>query len=102
MYHIAQPDWRVLPSSICRTGSGFRLPPGILLAFFQGEESAMKPSSQNVANDPTIMGNERPRRELDDDNLPKGAKVQEEDPRNGINLPLEDADSDREEEKDEV
>ena len=44
----------------------------------------MKPSNQNVGNDPTIMGNEKPRR---DDDLPEGEEVQEEDPRNGMNRP---------------
>ena len=49
----------------------------------------MKHSSQNVGNDPTIMGNERPRRDRDDDKLPEGTKVQHEDPRNGMNRPIE-------------
>jgi len=55
----------------------------------------MKPSSHNVGNDPTIMGNEKPRRDLDDDNLPEGEKVQDEDPRNGMNRPVTDNRQDR-------
>jgi hypothetical protein len=55
------------------------------------EESAMKHQSQNVGSDPTIMGNERPRRDRDDDNLPKETRVQHEDPRNGMNRPVGDA-----------
>ena len=59
----------------------------------------MKPNSQNVANDPTIMGNEKPRR---DDELPEGEEIQEEDPRNGMNQPVETNRADRpEEERDE-
>jgi hypothetical protein len=50
----------------------------------------MKPSDHNVGSDPTIMGNEKPRRSLDDDDLPEGEKVQEEDPRNGMNRPVSD------------
>lgn len=49
----------------------------------------MKPSNQTVGNDPTIMGNEKPRRNLDDDSLPEGEEVQDEDPRNGMNRPVE-------------
>jgi len=60
----------------------------------------MKPSDPTVGNDPTIMGNEKPRRNLDDDSLPEGEEVQEEDPRNGMNRPVEDTDR-SEEEKDE-
>jgi hypothetical protein len=57
----------------------------------------MKPSNPTVGNDPTIMGNEKPRR---NDDLPEGEELQEEDPRNGMNRPV--ADTDRsEEEKDE-
>ena len=55
----------------------------------------MKPSP-DVVNDPTIMGNEKPRRT---DDLPEGEEVQEEDPRNGMNQPVEPAPD--EEEKDE-
>ncbi len=65
----------------------------------------MKPENQNLGNDPTIMGNEKPRRNLDDDSLPEGEKVQEEDPRNGMNRPVDGGRADRseeEEEKDEV
>ena len=63
----------------------------------------MKPSSENVGNDPTILGNEKPRRNLDNDSLPEGEEVQEEDPRNGMNRPVDTTRSDRtEEEKDEV
>ena len=62
----------------------------------------MKPSSERVVNDPTIMGNEKPRRNLDDDSLPEGEEVQEEDPRNGMNRPLDEGRSDRsEQERDE-
>ena len=56
----------------------------------------MKPSTQDVEHDPTIMGNERPRR---NDDLPEGEEVQEEDPRNGMNRPVEPDPA--EEEKDE-
>ena len=58
----------------------------------------MKPSDPTVGNDPTIMGNEKPRRNLDDDSLPEGEEVQEEDPRNGMNRPIEEL---PEQEKDE-
>ena len=58
----------------------------------------MKPSNQNVGNDPTIMGNEKPRR---DDDLPEGEEVQEEDPRNGMNRPVADTRDRSEEDKDE-
>ena len=51
----------------------------------------------DVTNDPTIMGNEKPRRT---DDLPEGEEVQEEDPRNGMNRPVEPAPS-AEEERDE-
>lgn len=51
----------------------------------------MTPKDQPIGNDPTIMGNERPRRNRDDDNLPEGEEVQREDPRNGINRPADDA-----------
>ena len=51
----------------------------------------MNPKDQPIGNDPTIMGNERPRRDRDDDNLPEGEEVQREDPRNGINRPVDDA-----------
>ena len=49
----------------------------------------MKHRSQHVGNDPTIMGNERPRRDHDDDNLPRDTRVQHEDPRNGMNRPVD-------------
>ena len=49
----------------------------------------MKPNP-DVANDPTIMGNEKPRRT---DDLPEGEEVQEEDPRNGMNRLAEPAPS---------
>jgi hypothetical protein len=55
--------------------------------------SVMKPSNRNVGHDPTIMGNERPRRDRDDDHLSKDARVQDEDPRNGLNRPASDASS---------
>lgn len=45
----------------------------------------MKPSNEDdIVNDPTIMGNEKPRR---NDDLPEGEEVEEEDPRNGMNRP---------------
>ena len=50
----------------------------------------MKPSNQNIGNDPTIMGNERPRQDRNNDNLPRDTRVQEEDPRNGMNQPADD------------
>ena len=50
---------------------------------------SMKPHNQNVGHDPTIMGNEKPRRDHDDDNLPKGDRVQHQDPRNGVNRPVD-------------
>jgi hypothetical protein len=60
----------------------------------------MKPSTEDIANDPTIMGNEKPRRT---DDLPEGEEVQEEDPRNGMNRPVdsgraEDSDDEKDEE----
>ena len=66
---------------------------GTLLASLSPEEVSMKPSNQTVGNDPTIMGNERPRRDRDDDRLPKDAQVQHEDPRNGLNRPVNESDS---------
>ena len=59
----------------------------------------MKHRSQHVGNDPTIMGNERPRRDRDDDNLPRDSKVQHEDPRNGLNRPVDGGRSDSSEDK---
>lgn len=50
----------------------------------------MNPKDQPIGNDPTIMGNEKPRRSRDDDDLPRGEEVQEEDPRNGMNRPNDD------------
>jgi hypothetical protein len=62
----------------------------------------MNKNDPSVEDDPTIMGNEKPRRNLDDDSLPDGEKVQEEDPRNGMNRPLDESGSDRsEDERDE-
>jgi hypothetical protein len=46
----------------------------------------MKPTTEDLVNDPTIMGNEKPRR---NDELPEGEKVEEEDPRNGMNRPVD-------------
>lgn len=57
----------------------------------------MKPSTEDIAYDPTIIGNEKPRRSV---KLPEGEEIQEEDPRNGMNRPVEPAPSE-EEEKDE-
>ena len=57
----------------------------------------MKPSP-DVTHDPTIMGNEKPRRT---DDLPEGEEVQEADPRNGMNRPVEPAPS-VEEDRDET
>ena len=62
----------------------------------------MKPSSENIGNDPTILGNEKPRRNLDNDSLPEGEEVQEEDPRNGMNRPVDTTRTDRTDEEDEV
>ena len=60
----------------------------------------MKPNTEDIALDPTIIGNEKPRRT---DTLPEGEEVQEEDPRNGMNQPVDSADADESEddEKDE-
>lgn len=49
----------------------------------------MNPKHQPVGNDPTIMGNERPRTDRDDDNLPPGEEEQKEDSRNGMNRPVD-------------
>jgi len=54
----------------------------------------MKPSSRNIGKDPTIMGNEKPRV---DDTLPEGEKIEDEDPRNGMNRPVGETRSDGEE-----
>ena len=63
----------------------------------------MNPKNQPGSNDPTIMGNEKPRRDHDDDNLPRDEKVQHEDPRNGMNRPVDDTRrSDQSPEKDDV
>ena len=51
----------------------------------------MNPKDQPIGNDPTIMGNEKPRTDRGDDHLPRREKVQEEDPRNGMNQPVDDA-----------
>lgn len=56
----------------------------------------MKPTTEDIAHDPTILGNEKPRRS---DTLPEDEEVQEEDPRNGMNRPVDSGDKD--EEKDE-
>ena len=59
----------------------------------------MKPTTEDIANDPTIMGNDKPRRS---DKLPEGEEVQEADPRNGMNQPVGDTSDREEEEKDEA
>jgi hypothetical protein len=56
----------------------------------------MKPSNPTVGNDPTIMGNERPRR---NDDLPEGEELQEEDPRNGMNRPVAELPEDEKDEE---
>ena len=55
----------------------------------------MKPNTEDITNDPTIMGNEKPRRT---DTLPEGEEVQEEDPRNGMNQPVDGGPADESEE----
>jgi len=58
----------------------------------------MKPTTDDIANDPTLIGNDRPRQSED---LPEGEKLQEEDPRNGMNRPVDPAASDDKDEDDE-
>ena len=59
----------------------------------------MKPITEDIANDPTLIGTDKPRRSH---KLPEGEEVQEEDPRNGMNRPVDDLGSDDEQdEKDE-
>lgn len=64
----------------------------------------MNPKDQPIGNDPTIMGNEKPRSNRDDDDLTPGEEIQEEDPRNGMNRPPVDGTSrpGRSAERDEV
>ena len=63
----------------------------------------MNPKKQPLGNDPTLMGNDKPRRDHDDDNLPRDEKVQHEDPRNGLNRPVDDTSRPRRaEDKDEA
>jgi hypothetical protein len=50
----------------------------------------MNRKDQPLGNDPTIMGNERPRSDRDNEHLPRGEKVEHQDPRNGMNRPADD------------